>query len=190
MKKLLAAGVLLLVLAGCANVSKVAEGDAMVANRVALHLDTAWNQVNLPNQSSVTTWTMDGVTVDLLQFYVGVKDGQQIGAAPVKDQRPLNFKAGMLPHEIVSLFEGLYSRDGSSFTLDKLEPAEFMGEKGFRFRYTVVRKFDDVKLSGTAWGAVRNQELFVMTYTAPRAGFYPRYVSRVEQIAKSARLKS
>ncbi len=72
----------------------------------------------------------------------------------------------------------------------KLEPADFLGGKGFRFRYTVVRKADDVRLSGVAWGTVRDNELFALTFTAPRAGFFARHEKRVEEIARSARLKT
>jgi hypothetical protein len=46
-----------------------------------------------------------------------------------------------------------------------------------------------VRVSGVAWGAVRNNELYAMTFTAPRLGFFVRHEKRVEQIAKSARLK-
>jgi hypothetical protein len=188
-KKLVAAAVAALALAGCANVALVPAGETVVAGKVSLRLDDAWNQLNLPNRHDVT-WTMEGLTVDQLVFYVDVKPGDHIGPPAVKEQRPLQFKAGMQPHEIVALFEGLNSRDGSAFTLDKLEPADFMGEKGFRFQYTVVRKFDSVRLSGEGWGAVHQGDLYVMTYTAPRAGFFPRYALKVEQIAKSARFKS
>jgi hypothetical protein len=187
MKKLLSIAVLAAVLAGCANVTRIPAGDTLVAGKVALTLDAAWNQVNLPNQNNVTTWTMDGITVDQLQFYVGLKDGERLGPPPVRDQRPLEFKATMQAHEIVQLFQGLYSRDGSTFTMERLEPTDFMGQKGFRFQYTVVRKVDDVKLAGMAWAAVRNGELYAMTYTAPRAGFFQRHQASVEQIAKSAR---
>lgn len=187
-RRLLASLVVAAALAGCANVVKVGPGDTVVGSRVALKLDGAWNQVNLPGaMGSTATWTQDGLSLDLLQFYVGVKDGDVVGPAAAKEQRPLTFKSSMQPHEIVALFQGLYTRDGSVFTLDRLEPADFLGAKGFRFSYTWVRKGDDVKLSGVAWAVVRNNELSAMTFTAPRAGFFPRHQPRVEQIAKYAR---
>jgi hypothetical protein len=189
-RKFLAALAVTLALAGCANVVKVGPGETVVANRVAVNIDGAWNQLNLPGSSVAATWTQDGITLDLLQFYVGVKDGDTLAPTANKEQRPLVFKASMQPHEIVALFQGIYTRDGSTFTLERLDPAEFLGGKGFRFQYTVVRKFDDVKLSGVAWGSIRNNELHALTFTAPRAGFFPRHEKRVEQIAKSARLKT
>jgi hypothetical protein len=177
-------------LAGCANVVKVGPGDTAVADRVAVRIDGAWNQLNLPGASTSATWTQDGITLDLLQFYVGLKDGAALAPPAAKEQRPLAFKASMQPHEIVALFQGLYTRDGSTFTLDKLEPVDFLGGKGFCFHYTVVRKADDVRLAGVAWGAVRGNELYALTFTAPRAGFFARHEKRVEDIARSARLKN
>jgi hypothetical protein len=180
---------LALLLAACATKPmKVGPGEAVVADKVALRIDGAWNQ--LPTQMGPwTLWTHDGLALDELRFWTGLKDGEAIASPMGKDQRPLAFKASMQPHELVALFGSLHSRDGSAFTLDRLEPAEFVGAKGFRFQYTVVRKTDDVKLSGVGWGAVHNNQLYAMTFTAPRAGFFGRHEKGVEQIAKSARLK-
>jgi len=190
-RKLLIMGVAL-ALAGCAAVVKVGPGETVVGNRIMVNIDSAWNQVNLPgSSSSATLWTMEGITIDNLELYPGLKDGDLLAqnSPNAKNARPLAFKASMRPDEIVALYQGLYSRDGSVFTLDKLEPADFAGGKGFRFQFTVVRKVDDVKLSGMAWAAVRDNQLFAMTYTAPRLGFFPRYQARVEQIAKTVRVK-
>lgn len=179
---------LLLALGGCANVAKVSTGEVVVDNRLSFTLDAAWNQVNLPGVSRPVLWTQDGITVDALQLWIGVRDGQNLVELP-KEQRPLTFKATMAPHEIVALFEGVIARDGSSFKLDKLAPATFLGGPGVRFDYTVVRKTDDVRVSGVGWAAVRNNELVAMTFVAPRLGFFPRHIAKVEQAAASARMK-
>jgi len=193
MKKLALSLVVVALLAGCAGVVKVGPGETVVGNKLAVTIDTAWNQFNGAGQQGPSTlWTVDGITVDNLRFYAGLKDGDLLApnAPQAKDARPLAFKAAMRPDEIVALYQGLYSRDGSSFTLDKMEPTEFVGSKGFRFQYTVVRKVDEVKLSGVAWVAVRDGQLYAMTYTAPRLGFFTRHSVQVEQIAKSARVKA
>jgi hypothetical protein len=96
----------------------------------------------------------------------------------------------MQPQEIIGLFQGLYTRDGSTFQSGRIDAVQFLGGPGFRFEYSVVRKFDDVQLSGVAWATVRGNELFALTFTAPRAGFFPRHRPRVEQVAASARLKA
>lgn len=182
----------LLALAGCATITKVERGEVVVAERLVVHLDGPWNQFEGGAAGGAPTWTVEGFTVDRLQFYVGIKDGAVIAQAPRgdKEQRPLTFRASMEPHEVVALYQNLLTADGSTFTLDRLEPAEFLGGKGFRFHFSMVRKVDEVRLSGIAYGAVRGNELFVIMYSAPRLAFFPRYQSQIEAMARSARLRS
>ncbi len=192
MHRLLLALTLALLIGGCAQVTKIGPGEAIVGERIGVPVDSGWNQFGgqFSGSNSTALWTTEGVAIDQLNFYVGIKEGGVIAANPGKDQRPLAFKASMQPHEVVALFEAFYTRDGSSFKLDKLEATEFLGQRGWRVQYTVVRKFDDVKLSGSAWGAVRGGELFAMTFTAPAVGFYARQIGRIEKVAASARFKS
>jgi hypothetical protein len=180
---------LVLLLAACANLSKVEIGDVVVREKLHVHIDGAWNRFERGMGDDTTTWTQEGITVDALRFYVGIKDGQEIARTPNKDTAAVVFKATMQPQDIVGLYQTLLSRGGSSFTLEKLEPAEFIGMPGFRFEYTVIRKTDDVRLKGVAWGAVRNGELFVINYSAPRLAFFPKYVGQVEALARSAHVK-
>jgi hypothetical protein len=191
MKKILLALAVVAVLAGCANVVKVSPGDAVVADRIRVPVDAAWNQFNPPFVAgkAAAMWTQEGLAIDQLNFYVGLKDGDEVAAAQSDKQRALVFKSAMQPHELVALFESLYTRDGSTFTLDKLEPAEVLGQRGWRAQYTVVRKFDEVRLSGSAWGTVRNNELYAMTFAAPAVGFYPRLSPKVEKVVAAARFK-
>ena len=179
-------------LAGCANqVVKVSPGDALVGERMRVPVDAAWNQFGPPHVAgkAAALWTQEGLMIDQLNFYVGVKDGAEVAAAQSDKQRALVFRAAMQPHEVVALFESLYTRDGSTFTLDKLEPAEVLGQRGWRAQYTVVRKFDEVRLRGSAWGTVRDNELYAMTFAAPAVGFYPRLAPKVEKVVAAARFK-
>ena len=65
----------------------------------------------------------------------------------------------------------------------------FGGEKGFHFAYSLVRKVDNVQLSGVGYAVVSRGELFTVLYMAPRLVFYPRHIARVEHIGKSMRIK-
>lgn len=180
-----------LLLAACAApVSRVEVGDVTVGKRLAVKVDAAWNQFGGGLTAGVPTWTMEGVTIDALQFYTDIKDGQTFGPAnPPKGRQPLIFKAGMLPADIVAMFQSLRTQDGSSFALEKLEPVEFLGGPGFRFEYSTVRKVDEVPLRGVAYGRVRDGELFLVSYSAPRLVFFPRYQARVEALIKAASLR-
>ncbi len=179
------------VLAGCAQISQVASGDVTLRDRLVVTVDKPWNQFDRGTGDNVPTWTQDGVTVDTLRFYVGLKDGELLAPTPPKPegQKPLAFKANMQTAEIVALFEAMYSRGGSTFKLDKVGPHSFVGAQGFRFDFSSIRKADDVRLTGVGWGAVRNGELFVVTYTAPRLAFFPQHIKSAENIARSARVR-
>ena len=191
MKKILLSLTLALLLVGCAQVTKIGPGEAVIAEKIGVPVDSGWNQFGgqFGGSHAAALWTTEGLTIDQLNFFVGVKDGALIAANPGKEQRPLAFKASMQPHEVVALFEAFYTRDGSSFKLDKLEVTDFLGQRGWRAQYTVVRKIDDVKLSGSAWATVRSGELFALTFTSPSIGFYPRQIAKVEKAALAARFK-
>lgn len=180
-----------LLLAACAApVTQVQVGEVTVGKRLAVKVDAAWNQFGGGLTAGIPTWTMEGVTIDALRFYTDVKDGQTFGPAnPPKGRQPVIFRASMQPADIVAMFQSLQTQDGSSFTLDKLEPVDFLGGTGFRFEYSAVRKVDEVQLKGVAYGRVRDGELFLVSYTAPRLVFFPRYQPRVESLIRSVSLR-
>ena len=87
----------------------------------------------------------------------------------------------MQPDEIVALFEGMLTRDGSRFTLMKLEPSTFGTGSGFRFEFELVRRVSNLTLRGVGYGAVSKGELFSLLYVAPRLNFYPRHIAVFEK---------
>jgi hypothetical protein len=134
---------------------------------------------------------MEGRPVDELLIYSGIKNEQAIHATTMGSNRKnFAFRSSMQPDEIVAMFEGMLTRDGSTFKLVKLAPADFGGAKGFRFEYSLTRKIDNVQLSGLGFGTVSSGELFALLYQAPRLAFFPRHQPRVEQMARSARIKT
>lgn len=186
---------LAVLLAGCASVEKVDSGARAVGARLIFELDGAWNQVNLPGDGTAKVWTMEGLPIDRLLVYSGVKDGDEIAANPPGGnagpaRKSLRFRKGMQSDELVSLFETMLTRDGSIFKLERLAPSSFGGSRGFRFEYSLIRKSDSARLSGLGYGTVDRGELFAMLYVAPRLTFFPRHRQRVERMASSARLKA
>lgn len=178
------------VLAGCATVSKMDTGEQTLGERLLVTLEGPWNHVTVPGMGPAQVWTMEGLPVDQLLVYSGIKHDEvvhaQRGGGAAKS---FAFRSGMQPDEIVAMFEGMLTRGGSQFKLVKLEPVDFAGEKGFRFEYSIIRRTDNAVLSGLGFGAVSKGELFALLYHAPRLAFFPRHQPRVEQMARSARLK-
>jgi hypothetical protein len=189
--KILPIVLLVAVLAGCASVSKVETGEQAVGERLRLTLEGPWNRVDAPGLGPAQVWTMEGLPVDQLLVYSGIKHEELVhagGRGADGKAKDFAFRSGMQPHEIVAMFEGMLTRDGSQFKLVKLEPASFGGDRGLRFEYAVIRRGDNVQLSGVGFAAVSKGELFALLYHAPRLAFFPRHKPRVEQIARSARV--
>lgn len=192
MNRLLALLAVLLI-GGCATptVSKVEQGEQVVGERIVVKLDGPWNRFDNFGGFPVPTWTVEGVTVDRLQFFVGIKDGATLvpQSDAAREKRPLTFRKSMQPHEIVSLFQTMLTGDGSTFTLDKLDPVAFLGGQGIRFQYSLVRRVDEVRLSGFGYARVVGDQLHAIVYQAPRLGFYPRYQPQVDRMALTAGLR-
>lgn len=181
---------LLQCLAGCAPVvTKVETGDRAIGDRMTVRLEGPWNHISARGMGPAETWTMEGLPVDQLLLYSGIRDGQAVHEEMGGEQKNFSFRSSMRPDEIVVMFEGMLTRGGSSFKLIKLEPAGFGGIKGFRFEYALTRKLDGVQLNGFGYGAVSKGELFAILYMAPRLGFYPRHAPQAEQISRSARVQ-
>ena len=182
--------VLAAMLAGCTTVAtkKIAAGDNTIGERLQVHIEGAWNHISVPNMGPAEIWTMEGLPVDQLRIYSGIKDGEVIHDTRNSNLKSFSFRSNMQSDELVSMFEGMLTRDGSTFKLARVEPASFGGSKGVRFEYEMVTKEDNLPLSGVGYAAIDNGELFALLYNAPRLGFFPRHQARVEQIGRSAKI--
>lgn len=192
---------LALALAACSTVSRM-EGEQVVNDRLAVHVTDAWNQVNDPWEGEpYATWTQEGIPLDHLRFWGGVKPGQPLMTRPMvylrdADQRAPRvptFRTGLGPEKLVSLFEELYATVGT-VTVTKVDRTVFAGHKGVRFEFTLLRRRDDLALRGVAWIAVRpdpvvGEELYAAAFVAPRLAFYDRLLPMAEAVVKTARIK-
>lgn len=190
-----------LLLAACASVSRV-EGDQVVNERLAVHVSSAWNKVSDRWEvDPYDTWTQEGIPLDHLRFWGGVRPGQPLMTKPVifsrepdaRQPRVPTFRAGLTPEKLVSLFEELYATAGT-VTITRVEPTVFAGQKGVRFEFTLVRRRDDLTMHGAGWVAVRpdpvfGEELYAATFVAPRLTFYERLLPMAEAVVKTARIK-
>lgn len=183
----------LFVLGGCVSVEKVEKGERLVGERMTVQIDGPWNLINLPNNGPAQQWTMEGLAVDQLLLYSGLKSGdlihREFQATRDGQQKSFSYRSNMQPEEIVAAFEGMLTNDGSRFKLVKLEPANFGGVKGFRYEFQLVRKANNLTLNGVGYGTSSKGELFSIVYLAPRLTFYQRHIGTVEKIAASARIK-
>ncbi len=180
---------LLALLSACATVKKIESGPQRIGDRLTIDIQGNWNHFEIPGLKPGQVWTMEGITIDEFVLYSGVKDGETMHPVAPKDERKsVLFRAAMTRDELLSMFEAMLSRDGSTFKTLKAEPYPFGGRKGVRFEFERIRKVDHLVQRGVAFAAVDRGELFALLYTAPRLTFYPRHKDRVEAIARSARI--
>jgi hypothetical protein len=170
-----------------------ASGTPSPLNRLSINVDAAWNRINFLNDGPTQIWTMEGLAIDQMLIYAGIKDDQALHATVANSKvKAFKFRSNMQPDEIVAQFEGMLTRDGSRFTLVKLEPSPFGSGtgsgSGFRFEFELVRRINSLTVRGVGYGAVSKGELFAMLYIAPRLHFYPRHIAAVEKISASARV--
>lgn len=184
---------LTLTLAGCASIAPV-EGERIVGGRLVVQANPAWNQLSAPqDKQPFELWTQHGFGLDQLRLWGGVRDGQPLLTPPTPAQgqkaaRVPTFRATMEHDQLANLFEVLYAADGSQVQITRMEPARFVGVRGVKLTFNVLRQRDDVQLSGVVWMAVHQGELFAVAYTAPRLGFFSRGVQGVESMVGSARV--
>lgn len=182
---------MVVLLASCANVTKIGPGKVSVNEKMVTQLDKAWNRIDVPGKGKVEIWTADGLPLDRLTFYPAIGDGEALAELQDrKEKQQPRFHVGMPPHEIVELFEAVAAADGSTFRLDKLSPTPFAGGDGFRFDYSILRKQDEVELKGIAYGVVQHGKLFLMTFSAPKTHYFGKHLSSVESIAGSVQIRN
>lgn len=186
--------------AGCATVEKM-EGDQVVNGALAVHLTQAWNKVEAREGDPYETWTQEGIPLDHLRFWGGVKPGQALMVRPMffsraadsREPRVPTFRTGLSPEKLVSLFEELYASVGT-VTVTRVAPALFAGQKGVRFEFMLARRADDLDMRGVGWVAVRpdkdyGEQLYAAVFAAPKLAFYDRLLPLAEAVVQSARIK-
>jgi hypothetical protein len=193
--------VLALALAACTTMSKV-DGDQVVNERLSVQVSSAWNKMRDPwIVDPYDTWTQEGLPLDHLRFWGGVRPGQPLMTKlalfsrepDAKEPRVPTFRPGLTPEKLVRLFEELYATAGV-VTVTRVEPTVFAGQKGVRFEFTLARRRDDLTMQGVGWVAVRpdatwGEELYAATFVAPKLSFYERLLPLAETVVKTARIK-
>jgi hypothetical protein len=187
---------LALLMTACTSIAKV-EGHQAVNGKLVVNVSAAWNKVTDAWEGGpYDMWTQEGIPLDHLRLWGGVKSGKALVATPTvlfrapgeKDARYPTFTAGLQPDKLVSLFETLYANEGV-VEITRVEPTIFAGEKGVRFEFTLARRADDVMLKGVGWVAVHKDELFAATFAAPRLTFFPKLLPMAEAVVKTARIR-
>lgn len=148
-----------------------------------------WNQLSTRPGKAAQAWTIDGMSLNEVAFFVGIADDQALLKEINKTDKPLpRFSSTMLAPDVAQLFEQTYRlvTDTSLFAIDSIEPAPFAGHDGFRFTYHYAVKDEEVKRKGEAAGAIVDGKLYLITYAAPALHYYDRDLAAYRAIVESA----
>lgn len=150
-----------------------------------------WNRVGAKVGRNAEAWTLDGQSLNEITFYAGIGEGETLFKEVGKKTRPLpRFSARMLPPDIVQLFEGSYrvAAQTSLFSVDQVEPTEFLGRQGFRFRYNFTVQDEEVRRTGEATAAVVDGKLYMIAFEAPTLHYFDRDEGAYRALVASAQL--
>ena len=112
-----------------------------------------------------------------------VRTSQQLKGDPLPP-----FRRTMGPSEVMELFEATFARVFQSPLVEgrALAPAAFAGHPGFRFDFTFTGR-DSVDRRGIAVGTVRDERLYLLTFSGTRIYHFGAYRAEAERIIASAR---
>lgn len=150
-----------------------------------------WNRLGPRLGRNAEAWTLDGHSLNDLNFYAGVADGATLFREVDRRNRPLpRFSATMLAPEIVQIFESTYrvAARTSLFEVGEVSPATFAGHPGVRFTYRFTIQDEEVRRNGEATGAVIGGKLYLISYEAPAIHYFARNLADYRAIVASATL--
>lgn len=184
---------LVLILSGCASYSLIEPGKHEVREMVVTP-NLSWNKTasNLSPGKKAEMWTADGSLLNRLIFFSGIEEGETLFKAQSKTNPYPEFRADMLPHEVMELTEASLSKQlgagNAIVTTENLKPTIFAGVSGFSFN-VLYQTGSGLSYSGNVAGAVKNSQLYMILYSATTLHYYDKYLTEVKHIFDTAQLQ-
>jgi hypothetical protein len=150
-----------------------------------------WNRSSLRPSNRSESWTKDGISLNELTFFAGIKPGETIFRQGYEiDQKLPKFKAEMLPTDLVEIFEASNRLllQSSVFKVELTEPAKLGKHSAVRFRYTYAVQDEELPRKGEAVAAVVGGELYLVNFVAPSLHFFDRDIDEVRRIVETIEL--
>ncbi|MGH7356408.1 MAG: hypothetical protein ACRELS_17760 [Candidatus Rokuibacteriota bacterium] len=154
-----------------------------VLDALSLQPGIAWTAERTGN---VERWTVDGVQLESLRFFTGIKDDTPLVASATDDARRPRFHIGMTDPDLMELV--VRSLFPSNAAPAELSGARLGGMPGFRFevRYTAGNGMERRALVA---GVVVKERLHVIVYEAAAIHYYARYLPEVERLLGTVRFE-
>jgi hypothetical protein len=184
MKRSCLAVALLLLAAACAQCTLVEPKRVKIGDAYSVEAQIAWSKAT---EGKREIWTVDGPSLESLQFFKGLETGDTLFKPGRDEELPL-FDAGMKPGEVLEfVVDSLSRRGGANIEPAGLRPASFGSETGFRFELT-LQTGDGLLLRGAALGAVLEERLYLILYTGTETYYFDKYKDTVDSLFGSVEL--
>jgi hypothetical protein len=178
---------IVVLLSACTTISGISADAPVQVGQIMVEPQVQWARVKLPRQRG-EVWTIDGLGLQELRFYMGVESDEPIMNAPdgSSEEMPV-YKAEMLPDEIAELFSVTLTRTGwQQVETSSLAPAPFGNSQGFRFTYSMTSA-SGLLMRGVALAAKRGEELDLICFFAASEYYFDRFSPIAERVLASIR---
>lgn len=152
-----------------------------------------WNRDGSRPGKKARSWTRDGYSLNQITFFGNIEGGEMLYRDRNKKTQPLpKFSSSMLIPDIVTWFEAnkRIVFGTALFEVSAVEPFQFAGHPGFRFKYNFVTSADELKKRGDAAGAVIDDKLYLINYVGADIHYFDKDHAQFEAILASAKLGS
>ena len=170
---------------GCATYTLLeADEDVTIDGTYKVSPQIDWSK---SSSGDLETWTVNGHVLEQVAFYKGIESGDPLvdSSAWFSDEdRPL-FDSRMTSLEILDLFTATAQNSGAyRLNTTNLRPWKFGSVDGFRFEYTYALE-DGLEQRGFAVGMIKDDKLYLITFTAAALYYYGRYERAAEGVVSS-----
>jgi hypothetical protein len=151
-----------------------------------------WNRSTMRPSNRGERWTRDGLALNELTFFAGVRDGEALYFMPAASDKALpKFRANMLPTEIVELFENSNRMilGSSVFSIGKVEPSSLGMHQGVRFTYSYAAQDEGLTREGEAVAAIVEGRLYLVNFVAPAIHYFGRDIAEIRQLISTLQLR-
>ena len=173
--------VLSVLLNACAQITLVEPKRQKIGGAFSVEPQIAWNRIPA---DKIEVWTVDGVGLQAVRFFKGIKDQETLFKSEEDAKLPV-FRADMTPSDVMELVVDTLSRSGASQVEARgLRPADLGDAPGFRFEFAFLDA-DGLEGDGLASGAVIDNRLFMILYTGSRIHYFPKHKDHVDKLLQS-----
>lgn len=172
-----------LLLGACSTYTLVKGERIEVSEAFSVNPQINWSRLR---EGHIDIWTVDGDALQAIRFLDGVRDGHGLLETPRGgDSEMPPFRKDMTATEIQELvIDTLAKLGGGNVESSNLDPIEFGSEPGFRFDLSFLTT-DGLEMDGIVAGAVMDEKLYLILYTAVRQYYFQKYRDPVERLIGS-----